>query len=297
MFKNVIVGVNDGEGGRDAIALARTLLAPGGELTFAHVFVENEVGSRVWRDPGVEARREDAHKLLEHAASEAGLQPHIRWRGAASVGRGLHEIAELVEADLLVVGSSQRGLLGRIRLADDTRSALNGAPCAIAVAPTGYSTESPLMREIGVAYNGSRESKQAVAVGRALADETGAKLSGFQAVAISSYEFQGRIPVKPNLIEEAVEKARAQIAALGGIEAHAVYGDPGEELTLYSASLDLLILGSRSYGPLGRLVNGSMSQKLARTARCPLLVLTRTAREKLEFEESDDHRQAASSAA
>ncbi len=33
--------------------------------------------------------------------------------------------------------------------------------------------------------------------------------------------------------------------------------------------------GSRGCGPLGRLAHGSTSQALARTARCPLLVLTR----------------------
>jgi hypothetical protein len=33
MFKNVIVGVDDGQGGRDAIALARQLVDPGALLT------------------------------------------------------------------------------------------------------------------------------------------------------------------------------------------------------------------------------------------------------------------------
>ncbi|MGP0033171.1 MAG: universal stress protein [Solirubrobacteraceae bacterium] len=66
---------------------------------------------------------------------------------------------------------------------------------------------------------------------------------------------------------------------------------------MYSASLDLLILGSRSYGPLGRLVHGSTSQQLARTARCPLLVLTRAARESSESAGSQKRPEIASSAA
>ena len=37
----------------------------------------------------------------------------------------------------------------------------------------------------------------------------------------------------------------------------------------------LLVVGSRSYGPLGRLMHGSTSQQLARTCRCALLVLPR----------------------
>jgi nucleotide-binding universal stress UspA family protein len=74
-----------------------------------------------------------------------------------------------------------------------------------------------------------------------------------------------------------VDHARDRIAALGSVAPHAAYGMPGEELALYSVSLDLLVVGSRSYGPIGRLVHGSTAQKLARTARCPLLVLTRGA--------------------
>ena len=75
-----------------------------------------------------------------------------------------------------------------------------------------------------------------------------------------------------------MDQARERIGALGGVEPHSAYGDPVEELTLYSASLDLLVVGSRGYGPLGRLVYGGVAQRLARTARCPLLVLTRSAR-------------------
>lgn len=278
MFKNVLAGVDEGEGGRDAIALARVLLAADGELTLAHVLREDSLGSRIWSDPTMDSRREHARELLEHAAAEADVQPRIRWLGATSVGRGLHEIAEIIDADLLVVGSSRRGLLGRVRLADDTRAALNGAPCAIAVAPTGYRTDPPtLMREIGVGYDGSPESAQALALARAIADERRARLSAFHAVAVPSYALHGRTTIDGGMIRDLVDGAREEIAGLGGVEAHAAYGDPAEELTLYSASLDLLVLGSRGYGPLGRLVHGSTAHDLAGTARCPLLVLARSA--------------------
>ena len=36
MFKRIVVGVDEHEGGRDAIALAKNLLASDGELTLAH---------------------------------------------------------------------------------------------------------------------------------------------------------------------------------------------------------------------------------------------------------------------
>ena len=160
-------------------------------------------------------------------------------------------------------------------LDDDTHAALNGAPCAMAVAPAGYAERPAAIREIGVAYNGSRESEHALTVARTLAGEYSAKLSALEAVSLPSYALVGGGAPVADAINRLVEDARERIAALGGVEAHASYGVPAEELSLYSASLDLLVVGSRGYGPVGRLVHGSMSQKLARTARCPLLVLTR----------------------
>jgi nucleotide-binding universal stress UspA family protein len=41
--------------------------------------------------------------------------------------------------------------------------------------------------------------------------------------------------------------------------------------------VDLLVTGSRGYGPSRRVLLGSVSSKLARSAPCPLLVVPRTA--------------------
>lgn len=69
--------------------------------------------------------------------------------------------------------------------------------------------------------------------------------------------------------------AQARLDRLEGVQARAIYGAPTTVLARYSDSLDLLILGSRHRGPLGRLFLGSTSQALALEAGCPLLVLTR----------------------
>jgi nucleotide-binding universal stress UspA family protein len=278
MFSNVLVGVDGEEGGRDAIALARTLVAKGGGLTLGYVVHDQPHGPRGWPDPSASDQREHAPDVVERARAEAGVDANIFWRGASSVGRGLHEMAETIGADLLVVGSTRRALYGRARLTDDTRAALNGAPCAIAVAPAGYSSEPPvLLREIGVGYDGSPESERALAVAKALAADTGSKISAFEAVSVPAHLVPPKL-VKAGSVNDLVRQARERIGTMGGVEPHAAYGDPVEELTLYSASLDLLVVGSRGYGPLGRLLYGSTAHHLARTARCPLLVLTRGAR-------------------
>jgi len=278
MFKNVVVGIDGEDGGRDALALARLLCADGGRLTLAHVYPGEAI---VWRgaNPAYQAvEQEDAEALLERTRAEEKLDADTKFIGASSVGKGLHLLAEDIGADLIVIGSSRDGLLHRVMVGDETRAALNGAPSAVAIAPAGYTTEPHLLRQVGVGYNGSPESEHALAFARQLAEESGATLSAFQAVSVPSYVSHGRTAVDSTPITDLVDEARAQIVALGGVEPHAAYGKPAEELALYSASLDLLVVGSRDFGPLGRLVHGSTTHQLAHSAGCPLLVLTRAVR-------------------
>jgi nucleotide-binding universal stress UspA family protein len=277
VFERVIVGVDEHTRGRDAVALAKRLVATNGALVLAHV-VLGELSAVP--GGGFEAsERQRALELLGAARDEAKIDTELLLTRSPSPGRGLHELAELEHADLLVVGSTGRGLLGRVLIGDDTRDALNGAPCAVAIAPLGYAERQAPLSEIGVAYNGSPDSEHALAVARELAAETGARVSAFEAVSLPAYMFGGAAAPAAaplgDVINASVDLARERIAALGDVEPHAAYGAVAEELALYGASVDLLVIGSRGYGPIGRLVHGSVSRQLARTARCPLVVLTR----------------------
>jgi len=79
----------------------------------------------------------------------------------------------------------------------------------------------------------------------------------------------------PEAAERLVDERLNRLSELPGIEGDAVYGGPREELSRFSGEVDLLIVGSRGYGPLGRLLHGSISRYLVRHAACPLLVLAR----------------------
>ena len=58
---------------------------------------------------------------MRHERAEAGVEAELITVTASTPGRGLHEQAEAQGADLIVVGSCSRGLLGRAMLGDDTR--------------------------------------------------------------------------------------------------------------------------------------------------------------------------------
>jgi nucleotide-binding universal stress UspA family protein len=278
MFKNVIVGVDGTPNGRDAIALAGQLADPDGQLTLVHTYGGQMNLSHVMTRGMVTEEREASEKLLaaERAATDSEAQ--LLSVEALNPGRGLHEQAEEHGADLIVVGSSRRGVFSRAMLGDDTRAALNGAPCAIAIAARGYGERSGPLAKVGVAYNSTPESAAALARARTLAEAAGATVAALEVVSIPMSLYAGIVaPALGESIPAILKEADERLARLPGVDGHAVFGIPGEELAVFSASVDLLVVGSRSYGAMMRLVVGSTSDYLERHARSSLLVLPRVA--------------------
>jgi nucleotide-binding universal stress UspA family protein len=267
MFKNVLVGVDGRPTGRDAIALASQLMDPDGKLTLAYVH-SDEVAEDL----------EDSNKLLDRERIEADVKAALLSVVSASPGRGLHQQAEKQGADLLVVGSCQHGAFGRAILGDDTRAALNGAPCAVAIASVGYAARRESIAKVGVGYNGSPESDAALAVARALAAPSGATVHALEVVSIPSLAYGGLMaPAIGESIDALLQEASSRMEQLSNVEGRAVYGLTGEELAAFGDEVDILVVGSRGYGPVRRLVLGTTSDYLERHARCPLLVLPRVA--------------------
>lgn len=274
MYGKVLVGVDGKSSGRDAIALARRLVNRDGELTFAHIH-----GSELMPSPsmGIEQRERSQH-LLEHERLLAGCEARIESRSASSVGRGLHELAERMGAELLVVGSCSRGFAGRVFVGNAARGALLGAPCAVATAPLGYAERASEIAAVGVGYDGSPESEAALAAARSIATAHRARLRALQAVSIPAFAYPGYVPPEiGDTIDAMLAAAQERLDALEGVEGGAVYGLAGEELVELGKQVDLLVVGSRGYGPVSRLILGSTAEYLQRNVPCPLLVLSRSA--------------------
>jgi nucleotide-binding universal stress UspA family protein len=275
MFKNVLVGVDGRVSGRDAIALAAQLVEPGGTITFAHVYPGAYKASHAVTPGRVKEDREAAEELVRKEIAEAKAQGEIVAVQAPTPGQGLHEQADEQEADLLVLGTCRHGIVGRAMLGDDTRAAINGAPCAVAVAPLGYAEHPAPFATIGVGYDRSPEAKAALEAAKELAARSQAKVRAREVVSIPYTGFLGPIGIG---LDEMAEDARSYMRTLPGVEGDAVYGLTGEELAAFSAEVDLLVIGSRGYGPLRRLMLGSTSVNLQRRARGPLLILPRGTR-------------------
>jgi nucleotide-binding universal stress UspA family protein len=283
MFRQVIVGVDGRPAGRDAIALARVLVAPEGRLTLVHVH-HGELESTGAAD-------EDSRRLLARERDAAAIEGELAPLAAPSVGRGLHHAAEALPADLLVVGSCSRGFVGRVLVGNDTRAALNGAPCAVAVAPLGYATDLRAIATVGVGYDGSPESKNALALAREVAGRHGAVLKALDVVQIPASSWSSFAGAAwGTALEEFVDGARRDVDSLDGVDGDVVLGIAGEELAAFGERVDLLVVGSRGYGPVRRLMLGSTSEYLAGHARSPLLVLPRTAAQAPDTPAADGER-------
>jgi nucleotide-binding universal stress UspA family protein len=211
------------------------------------------------------------------AGDDATVVPTTIPKGR-SAADGLHEAAVERGADLIVVGSSSRGLLGRILAGDDVRETLRSAPCAVAVAPRGFATAEHSITRIGVGYDGGAGARAALATARAVARDTAASVL---AVGVATPS-QGVVdPVGISTMAELEGKrdlTEQEIAELpADVEGRTVDGIAYHKLAELSSDIDLLVVGSSRHGAFGRVMLGSTSEVLSREAACPLLVVPRPA--------------------
>ncbi len=144
--------------------------------------------------------------------------------------------------------------------------------------------EHPEISRIGVAYDGSDEARAALAGAEELAKAFDATL---RLITIAPYVgFPDSSPssatdeVAAETLNEAVKTVSPEVET----ERVLRQGREATELALQGVEVDLLVVGSRGYGPLRRTLTGSVSGELVRLAPCPVLVVPRGADARAEVE-------------
>jgi nucleotide-binding universal stress UspA family protein len=291
VLKRIIVGFDGTDRAEDGLVLGRALAAGKAPILLAHCVGSGTPMAPGWRQYE-NALREDAEKMLSSAAAMAaaeGSYPSLETRvvTSSSPARGLHELAEEERADLVAVGSSHRGRLGRLLVGAVPERLLNGASCAVAVAAREFRERpSPSVHAVAVGVDGSPESRHALNFARKLAADVGATLHVLAVVepevifgytgAAAAYdrgEFtESQKDFLTKEVAEAVEGSPATLKAKGEVlsgNAAAALASRAEQ------GIDLLVMGSRGYGPVRKVLLGSVSAQLARDAPCSLLVVPR----------------------
>jgi nucleotide-binding universal stress UspA family protein len=282
-MSTIIVGVEDSTRSEDAVALAGALSRPAhASIVAVSVFPYDD--------------RPEAHfnlamrPLLEHMAEQTldrlcealNDDPHVRRVAVAdlSPARALERVALEQDAALIVVGPSHLGHLGRLHPGSTADRLLGGAPCPVALAPKGYRVRPPGIERVAVGYDGAPEAEQALAAAAQLARATGASLRVVRAytrdpIVLGVPGFARVVPAAVDAEREQLERAVAALPADVQAEPSFVDGDPVRELTRASEESDVLVVGSRGHGPIGAVLTGSVSSRLARTAGCPLVIVPR----------------------
>ena len=162
---------------------------------------------------------------------------------------------------------------------------LHGAPCSVAVVPKDYRTHADQpIRRIGVAYDDSDEARAALASAVSLARALDAELEIIGIVSTETFSTPaamgapGIASLRSDIerhVQDLIDKVAAEVPADVAATASRATGDPEELLTARTEKLDLLVMGSRGYGPLHAVLVGGLSERLIRHSACPVVVTPR----------------------
>lgn len=210
-------------------------------------------------------------------------------------GEDLAELAREQEADLLVVGSTHRGPIGKVYPGSTVERVLAVAPCAVAVAPPGFEkaqgstqgwrplgsdSEDAGMRVIGVGYDGSKAAGEALRTAIGLAVPNGAALrvytvaekvpqvpvpTGSHPAPNTASNSEAMRTILHKTVAEVPSEARALPVFLRGFVAD-------ELIKACQVGVDLLVLGSREGGPMRRKLHHSVTNAVMERANCPVLI-------------------------
>jgi nucleotide-binding universal stress UspA family protein len=230
-------------------------------------------------------RGEDARVLAERIVERDGGELKVVHVEKGSPADTLQALAESGQADLVVLGSTHHAHVGSVAPGSVAEHLLHGARCRLVIAPKGYAEgdhSQDRLRVAAVGFDGMAESYAALDEAARLATKFGGSLrvigvatpvpamgaaAAAQAGAEAGPDFQTQL-------NSAVAQLPEELRALPVY----VRGDPVQKL-LEAAEMgvDLLVLGSRGFGPVMRLLIGSVSSRVIREAPCPVLVVPRPA--------------------
>jgi nucleotide-binding universal stress UspA family protein len=271
---NIAIGWDGSDEGCDALRLGADLRDQfGGEITVACVLEPDMLQPE--RAADREALVEVIHDLHGTARQVLGASDFSFREAVEAPVESLSKIAGEAQADLLVIGSTHLGPLGRVWPGSVAERLASDVPCPIVVAPDGYARRAhPGISVIGVAYDGSRESRKAVVVASDLAERVSAEVEVLS-VAPASVAI-GPLEAFRNDAARHVDAGLTRLPPEVKAEGEMLEGGTAAALEERAVELDLLVIGSRGRGPIRSRLLGSVSADVERTAPCPVIVVPET---------------------
>lgn len=289
MSSPILVGLDPERGDTAPLALgaflARIFGAPLVTLAaYRHDAVTNAITS-----PLIERELRDA-ALEKLEAMTADADADLIVMGGASPPRVLHDAAVELGAKVVVVGSTHRGAIGRIAPGSTAERLLHASPCPVAVTPAGLEAGWEPQR-VGVGFVDLDEGRAALRAAAAIARAAGAALHATSAIeplewgqssVLTPQRIEGRLETSRMDAEETLEAALGALGPDLDAEGDVVVARPVEALVELSGRVDLLVCGSRGYGPVRSVLLGGVTHPLIAQARCPVVIVPRGVEAALE---------------
>jgi nucleotide-binding universal stress UspA family protein len=288
----IIAGFSSSRLGSAPLNLAAQLSRTTGEKVIATAIVERALPAGI--DP-----IEDEYQGYISAQAAASLQRVVDGTGGEGVSLTVHEstsiptgLMELVEehdADLVVVGSSSSGLLGRVALGSVTEWLVHRAAVPVAIAPRGYPLSPVPIKRLTVAYGGAADVVGLIRSSAELARQWSVRLRIASFTVRPPTTFGGSIERSAeNLVIQQWTRKTMSAALKQLNEARTNVAIPDVDVVMGAGtdwgeavddiaweSGDMLLLGSGAAGPMAQVFLGSAASKILRHAPVPAMILPR----------------------
>ena len=284
----VVIGFDDSDSGEDALALGLRLARAIGARPLVACVYEDEapIGTQRVDAEWVAYGRDYARQVLDGARKLTGEEAEYRAVGSSSPAHGLDNIADADGASLIVVGSTRHGARRRSLPGSTGERLLHGAAHPVAVAPRGARDHPDAsVQTVGCAFIDTPDGREALDWATRLAARVGGRLN---VISVAGRHAEGFAPVVRREAEEtyiseakqryqeALDAALAQLPPELDATGEVLSGDAIDCLAaLDDRDVDVLVCGSRGYGPIRRVLLGGVAARLIRRAAAPVVVVPR----------------------
>ena len=252
VFDTVVCGVDDSEAGLVAARVAARVAAPEGRLKLISIVdAASAVHAGYAATPVLARLEEEAEGALTRAREAIDSDADVATELVSGPPlRVLESVIDREGATLVVVGRHGRSRAAGIALGSVATHLVHEAPCSVLVTPAAEELDG-WPRSIVVGSDGSDSAAIAVTAAEQLARRTSATLRVLVATKNGEIDLDAARESSPDLQEEARGPVDALLAA--------------------SKEVDLIVVGSRGLHGLKAL--GSVGERVAHGAECPVLVV------------------------
>jgi len=202
---------------------------------------------------------------LKTRAEAAGVSVETHVRTSSDPYSEIAAAAQKLGCGLIIIGRHERSEFARLLKGQTLGRLIDKAQCSVMVMPAG--SGMPKSR-ILVATDGSAPGDAAVAAAIDLAGRCSLPLTAL------SVHPAGADDAIRNEAYEAVSRAQAAAGETVEFDGRCLEGKPDETILAVTDEVgaDLIVMGSNARGGLGRLIKGSVAERVVSPAPCAVLI-------------------------